>query len=201
MVTAGNPAWSNYTLSTKATKTAGAEGFLIAFGVKDTGNYYWWNLGGWNNSKSVVEKAVSGAKSTLVETGTTIEAGRQYDIRIEVTGPTAKLYLDNVLWGTIDETPVDPIYSVATKDAETGETIVKVVNTSGEVAGVDIKVAGTANISSRAAVTTLTTTSDGQNLVSAASVFTGAGTNFIYNFQPKSVTFIRLAPVDAQKAK
>lgn len=201
MVTAGNPAWSNYTLNTKATKTAGAEGFLIAFGVKDTGNYYWWNLGGWNNSKSVVEKAVNGAKSTLIETGTTIETGRQYDVRIEVTGPTAKLYLDNVLWGTIDETPVDPIYSVSTKDAETGETIVKVVNTSGDAADVDIKVAGTAAIGSNAAVTTLTTTSDGQNLVPATSVFTGAGASFTYKFQPKSVTFIRLAPADVQKSK
>lgn len=60
----------------------------------------------------MVEKAVNGAKSTLIEHNTTIQTGRQYDVRIEVTGPIAKLYLDNVLWGTIDETPVDPIYSV-----------------------------------------------------------------------------------------
>ena len=51
MVTAGNPDWSNYTLSTKATKLAGSEGFLVSFGVKDTGNYFWWNLGGWNNTE------------------------------------------------------------------------------------------------------------------------------------------------------
>ena len=196
MVTAGNPSWSNYTLTAKATKTAGAEGFLIAFGVKDTGNYYWWNLGGWNNSKSVVEKAVNGAKSTLIEHNTTIQTGRQYDVRIEVTGPVAKLYLDNVLWGTIDETPVDPIYSVATKDAATGETIVKVVNTSDQEAAVDIKVAGTANVGSNASVTTLTPTSDGQNLAPASSVFAGAGSNFTYTFKPKSVTFIRLSPAD-----
>jgi alpha-L-arabinofuranosidase len=196
MVTAGDPSWSNYTLNAKATKTAGAEGFLIAFGVKDTGNYYWWNLGGWNNSKSVVEKAVNGAKSTLIENNTTIETGREYDVRIEVTGPIARLYLDNVLWGTIDETPVDPIYSVATKDAATGETIVKVVNTSDQEAAVDIKVAGTANLGPKASVTTLTPTSDGQNLSPASSVFTGAGNNFTYTFKPKSVTFIRLSPAD-----
>jgi alpha-L-arabinofuranosidase len=199
MVTAGDPSWSNSTLNAKATKTAGAEGFLIAFGVKDTGNYYWWNLGGWNNSKSVVEKAVNGAKSTLIENNTTIETGREYDVRIEVTGSIAKLYLDNVLWGTIDETPVDPIYSVVTKDSATGETIVKVVNTADQEAAVDIKVAGAANLGSSALVTTLTPTSDGQNLAPASSVFTGAGSNFTYTFKPKSVTFIRLSPADGPK--
>ena len=61
-----------------------------------------------------------------------IQTGHEYDIRIEVTGRIAKLYLDNVLWGTVDDTPADPIYSVVTKDAKSGDTIVKVVNTSAE---------------------------------------------------------------------
>ena len=39
------------TCTVKATKQSGAEGFLVAFGVKDSGNYYWWNLGGWNNTR------------------------------------------------------------------------------------------------------------------------------------------------------
>ncbi|GHK03144.1 hypothetical protein SY2F82_49410 [Streptomyces sp. Y2F8-2] len=31
----------HYDLQVKATKKSGKEGFLVAFGVKDTGNYYW----------------------------------------------------------------------------------------------------------------------------------------------------------------
>jgi alpha-L-arabinofuranosidase len=193
MVTAGNADWSNYTLSTKATKLAGSEGFLVSFGVKDTGNYYWWNLGGWNNSKSVVEKAVNGGKTNVIEKNTVIETGREYDIRIEVTGRTAKLYLDNVLWGTMDDSQADPVYSVVTKDTKTGDTIVKVVNTTADKTPVDIKMAGAANISTTAAVTTLTQSADGQNLAPASSTFNGAGTAFTYEFYPKSVTFIRLA--------
>ena len=53
---------TDYDLTLKATKKSGAEGFLVAFGVKDTGNYYWWNLGGWNNTQGAVEKAVGGGK-------------------------------------------------------------------------------------------------------------------------------------------
>ncbi|OFI37326.1 alpha-N-arabinofuranosidase [Arthrobacter sp. SW1] len=193
MVTAGSDNWSNYTFSTKATKLAGSEGFLIAFGVKDTGNYYWWNLGGWNNTKSVVEKAVNGGKSNVIEKNTTIQAGKEYDIRIEVSGRVAKLYLDGVLWGTVDDSQADPVYSVVTKDARSGDTIVKVVNTSSATAPVDIKVAGAAAVGSTAAVTTLRQTADGQGLVPAGSTFNGAGDAFTYAFEPKSVTFIRLA--------
>ncbi len=58
MVTAGDPAWHDYDLHVKATKKSGKEGFLVAFGVKDTGNYYWWNLGGWNNTLNAVEQAI-----------------------------------------------------------------------------------------------------------------------------------------------
>lgn len=199
MVTAGNADWSNYTLSTKATKLAGSEGFLVSFGVKDTGNYFWWNLGGWNNSKSVVEKAVNGGKTNVLEKNTVIQTGHEYDIRIEVTGRTAKLYLDNVLWGTVDDTPADPIYSVVTKDAESGDTIVKVVNTSAERTPVDVSVTGAANIAATAAVTTLTETADGQNLASAASVFNGAGPKFTYTLEPSSVTFIRLTDGSSPK--
>jgi len=193
MVTAGSADWNNYTLSTKATKLAGSEGFLVAFGVKDTGNYYWWNLGGWNNTKSVVEKAVNGGKTNVIEKNTTIETGKEYDIRIEVSGRVAKLYLDGVLWGTVDDSQADPVYSVVTKDAVSGDTIVKVVNTSAEKTPVDIKVAGAANIGATAAVTTLKQTADGQNLAPASSTFSGAGSAFTYEFEPKSVTFIRLA--------
>src|SRR4029453_12809590 len=103
------------------------------------------------------------------------------------------LYLDGVLWGTVDDTQADPVYSVVTKDAKSGDTIVKVVNTSADKTPVDIKVAGAANISTAAAVTTLTQTADGQNLAPASNTFNGAGAAFAYEFEPKSVTFIRLA--------
>ena len=64
---------------------------------------------------------------------------------------------------------------------------------------VDIKVTGAASLSPTAAVTTLTETADGQNLTPSTSTFSGAGTAFTYAFEPKSVTFIRLA--DASKGK
>lgn len=94
MVSAGDPAWHDYDLHVKATKKSGKEGFLVAFGVKDTGNYYWWNLGGWNNTTTAVEQAVDGGKSTLISKPGTIETGKAYDVDIKVRGRQVTLYLD-----------------------------------------------------------------------------------------------------------
>ena len=62
MIASGTDITANdYDITLKATKTAGAEGFLIAFGIKDSGTWYWWNLGGWNNTQGAVEKATGSA--------------------------------------------------------------------------------------------------------------------------------------------
>ena len=63
---AGNINWSNYTLSLKATKLSGAEGFLIMFGRRDDGNFFWWNLGGWGNTQHAIEKSVNGSRGAVI---------------------------------------------------------------------------------------------------------------------------------------
>lgn len=120
LVTAGDPAWHDYDLHVKATKKAGKEGFLVAFGVKDTGNYYWWNLGGWNNTRSAVEQASDGGKSTLISKAGSIETGRAYDIDVKVRGRQVTLYLDGQEWGSFtDDKPAEPFRQVVTEDART----------------------------------------------------------------------------------
>lgn len=129
LVSAGDPAWHDYDLHVKATKKAGQEGFLVAFGVKDTGTYYLWNIGGWNNTQTAVEQAVDGGKSTLIAKPGSVDTGRAYDIDIKVRGRQVTLYLDGQQWGSFtDDKPAEPFRQVVTRDAKTGELIVKVVN-------------------------------------------------------------------------
>ena len=127
---AGDPSWSDYTLSLKAKKTGGSEGMLIMFGSKDEGNFYWWNLGGWGNTQSAIEKSVGGTRAVIGRTvPVSIETGKLYDIRIELSGATIKLYLDNKLIHEVnDESPAGPLFQTASRDLATGEIIVKVVN-------------------------------------------------------------------------
>jgi alpha-L-arabinofuranosidase len=170
MVSAGDTAWHDYDLKVKATKKAGKEGFLVAFGVKDTGNYYWWNLGGWNNTTSAVEQAVDGGKSSLISKPGTIETGRTYDIEVEVRGRKVTLLLDGKEWGGFtDDKPAEPFRQVVTRDAETGELIVKVVNAQPSAARTSIDL-GTARVRSTAHVTTLTAAPEAVNTETATPV-------------------------------
>ena len=120
LVTAGDIDWHDYDLKLKATKKSGAEGFLVAFGVKDTGNYYWWNLGGWNNTQGAVEKAVGGAKQTLMaKAGTRSRPGRTYDVTVKVRGRQVDAVPRRQEWGSFtDDKVAEPFRQVVTRDDE-----------------------------------------------------------------------------------
>lgn len=196
LVTAGDPKWHDYTLNLKATKQSGREGFLVAFGVKDTGNFYWWNLGGWNNTQSAVEKAVGGGKNALLTDNTRIETGRTYDVRVEVRGQHVALFLDGQKWGefTDDKRP-EPFRQVVTRDTATGELVVKVVNAQADAARTKIDF-GTA-VQGTAKVTTLQGEPDDVNgeftqPIRPKTSQVSVARSFTYTFPPNSVTFLRV---------
>ncbi|MBW3636044.1 MAG: NPCBM/NEW2 domain-containing protein [Armatimonadetes bacterium] len=89
----GDPTWSDYTLSLKARKLSGAEGFLIFFGMPTEDAKSQWNVGGWGNTQHGLEVP----EIPLTQVRGKIETGRWCDIRIEVQGPAVKAYLDGKL--------------------------------------------------------------------------------------------------------
>ncbi|MET9550291.1 alpha-L-arabinofuranosidase C-terminal domain-containing protein [Streptomyces sp. NPDC006627] len=199
LVTAGDKGWQNYDLKVKATKKSGKEGFMVAFGVKDTGNHYWWNLGGWNNTQSAVEKTVDGAKQTVIQDTTKIEAGRSYDLRVEVRGRQVTLYLDGKKWGSFtDDKPAEPFRQVVTRDKATGDLIVKVVNAQATRARTKVDLGRGAKVAPKARVTTLAAdpaaenTKDESPVKPVDSVFNGVDDSFSYTFPAHSVTFLRI---------
>ncbi len=197
MVTAGDVAWQDYDLSVRATKRSGREGFLVAFGVRGSDNFYWWNLGGWNNTQSAVEKADGGGKATLVADGTTIETGREYDLRVQVRGRTVTLFLDGQKWGEFtDSQKVEPFRQVVTRDTATGELIVKVVNAQADAARTTVDLKG-ARVERGARVTTLLGDPDDVNTqyttpIAPRESRRDVASTFTHTFPPYSVTFIRI---------
>ena len=121
---AGDPTWSDYTLTLKARKLAGGEGFLILFQTSDASRPTWWNLGGWGNTQHGLEFA--GAAGERVSGS--IETGRWYDVRVEVNGAEVKCHLDGKLVQQATRTRPKTLYAVAGRDAKSGEFIVDVVN-------------------------------------------------------------------------
>ncbi|MEV7090757.1 alpha-L-arabinofuranosidase C-terminal domain-containing protein [Streptomyces sp. NPDC093085] len=203
LVTAGDPAWSDYDLHVKATKRAGKEGFLLAFGVQDTGNYYWWNLGGWNNTRSAVEKAVGGAKQSMVSGTTTIETGRTYDLRVSVRDRKVTLFLDGKEWGSFEDTKVaEPFRQVVTRDGD--DLVVKVVNAQDAAArttvglGPDARVAPTARLTTLSGDPDAVNTADDRPIAPEHSTVDGIGNRFTHTFPPNSITFLRIRQEPSQ---
>jgi alpha-L-arabinofuranosidase len=198
LVKGGDITGSDYDITLQATKTAGAEGFLIAFGVKDLDNTFWWNLGGWNNTQGAVEKISGGGKEQLITRPDTVETGRTYDLRVEVRGITVRLFVDGQLWGGLtDDQVTEPFAQVVTRDDATGELIVKVVNAQDAPAETTIDLGGR-RVEGRAEMTVITGDPQEQNTRSAepiqpvTSTVRGIKPVFTRTFDPYSVTFLRI---------
>ncbi|MFY1649762.1 alpha-L-arabinofuranosidase C-terminal domain-containing protein [Solwaraspora sp. WMMB762] len=198
MVAAAEITATDYDLSLTATKNAGAEGFLIGFGVKDAGNFYWWNLGGWNNTQGAVEKATNGAKETLIAKPNQVTTGTTYDITVKVRGDRVTLLLDGEVWGEfVDDQVTRPFAQVVTRDDATGDLLVKVVNAQEKAAVTRIDL-GDLPVRSHARMTVISGDPGQQNTRSAEPIqpvttqLTGVASSFTHTFEPYSVTFIRI---------
>ena len=56
---------SDYSISVKAKKLSGKEGFLVIFRLKDARNYAWFNVGGWGNTKAQVEVTYNATRTAV----------------------------------------------------------------------------------------------------------------------------------------
>ncbi|MEU4239118.1 alpha-L-arabinofuranosidase C-terminal domain-containing protein [Actinoplanes sp. NPDC026619] len=191
---------TDYDITLKATKTAGAEGFLIPFGIKNSDTWYWWNLGGWNNTQGAVEKASGSAdaKEQIITRADTVVTGQTYDLKIEVRGTKVTLIKDGVEWGSFDDNKVsEPFAQVITHDDRTGELIVKVVNDQDKAALTKVDLGGL-KVAKTARMTVLAGDPGEQNTRSAepiqpvTSTINGIGSTFTRSFPANSVTFLRI---------
>ena len=113
-VTSGESTWNNYTYTLKARSTDGNEGFHVIFAAH-TEALYRWNIGGWANTRTAVQKVTSGAAleipGVLVAVreipGTVVdlrvEKKKWYDIKIVLHGNTADCYLDGKLISRVSQ--------------------------------------------------------------------------------------------------
>ncbi|UBU11091.1 alpha-L-arabinofuranosidase C-terminal domain-containing protein [Nonomuraea gerenzanensis] len=195
--TAGSADWSNYTIEVTARKTAGAEGFLVMFGVRDTGNFYWWNVGGWNNTQSAIEKAVDGGKSSIATSATTVETGRDHRLKVQVSGRRITTWLDGQqINDFVDSSRVEPLYQVVSRDGKS--VTLKVVNAQDTAVRSTVDL-GAARFRPTATVTSLTgapsdtnSIADPDRVAPVRRQVSGFSHAFTYDFPAYSVTFIEL---------
>jgi alpha-N-arabinofuranosidase len=91
----GDPAWTDYEYTLEAQKTSGAEGFLILFRMTSPQEFYWYNIGGWGNVRSQLEKSAQGARGSVGRAfDGAIEANKWYPIRVRCEGNRIQIWLD-----------------------------------------------------------------------------------------------------------
>lgn len=199
----GDPAWTDYTLSVKARKIRGAEGFMVRVHVHDADNYWQWNIGGWGDSRSALQQ-VSEGNSDEVEgtsTNTTIETGKWYDVRIHVGGGKIECYLDGRLITTASEREAStpkPIYAAASLESSTGEVFLKVVNTSAAPIDATVDLSGAGDLDSVARGWEMTGEPGDQNSVTQPTRVApkpievrGVSASFTRTFPAYSVSVLR----------
>jgi alpha-L-arabinofuranosidase len=198
----GDANWRDYTLTLRAKKIGGTEGMLILFGVEDSDNYYWWNIGGWNNTQHAIEKAQSGAKAVLGQTiPGSIDLDRWYDIKIEIIGNVIRCYLDGELIHEMtDTTNSQPLLYSSSLNPDSGELIVKVVNVTSEEQHTEIQLKGFGSVDAQGDVTVLTADSledensfeEPMRVAPKILLFSGVASVFDYTFPKNSVTILKL---------
>ncbi|MFH0990605.1 MAG: alpha-L-arabinofuranosidase C-terminal domain-containing protein [bacterium] len=200
---AGETSWKDYTITLKARKLGGAEGFLILFSVKDDDTWAWWNIAGWGNTQHAIEVSEKGEKSLLGKgVQGSIETGRWHDVKINVQGQTVQCYLDGTLIHDVkyEQQQVQPLHAVVTRDEAQHELILKVVNVSGKPILTQLQLADAEKVIPQGSVITLTSESGTdensleypEKIIPKTTTLEYISKNFTYPFPANSVTIMRI---------
>jgi alpha-L-arabinofuranosidase len=148
----GDSSWSDYTITLKARKLRGAEGFLIAFGSKGQ-DQYWWNVGGWGNTEHAIE---FNQNSVGEHVPGSVELNRWYDVKVQLDGRRIRCYLDGKVIHDVTAPIPSSFFASAGRDETSGDLVLKAVNLSPEPVDAAINVTGAPDISSKGQLTLLT---------------------------------------------
>lgn len=191
--------FSDCSISVKARKKSGDEGFILYFGMQgETG--YVLNIGGWGNQTTAFQRMV-GADMPQIPNNIAqqVETGRWYDIRIDIHGDSFTYSLDGkrMLEARIEQSRQ---YVVSGYDETTGEAVIKFVNATEKpfTAGIELAGAESVGRTGKAIVLTSGDPSDENSLddpgkvVPEERVYKGFSERFTYTFDPWSFTVLRI---------
>lgn len=192
----GDESWHDYTLTLKARKLHGAEGFLIVFGHKGD-DKYWWNIGGWGNHEHAIEFNQTPVGEHVPGS---VELNRWYEIRIEVHDRQIRCYLDGQLIHDATAASPDHFFALAGRDAASGDIVIKAINVSPEPMNATLAVSGVTGLDPQARLTVLSSARLSDNnspghpgkVVPQTSRTIISGTQFEQVFPANSFTVLRV---------
>ena len=191
----GEPEWEDYTISVKAKKLEGNEGFLIGFAMPDAETKSWLNLGGWGNTDHGIEHP----DTTTHRVGGVIETGKWYDIRIDVNKSNVVCSIDGKVIFDQKIQQNSALAAVAGLDQKTGETILKFVNSNSEPITLTVDTGATKSDAIKGTVVTLAgsdqnmenTFEEPHRIVPKKKEFKAKSDDFRYTFPANSISILR----------
>jgi alpha-L-arabinofuranosidase len=210
----GDEAWTDYTLTLKARKLRGAEGFLVAFGRKGE-DKYWWNVGGWVNTEHAIEFNQTPVGPHVPGS---VQADRWYDVKIELSGSRIRCYLDGKQVHDETRPTIQHLFALAGRGEKERDLTVKVINAGAEPITAALSIEGldgrglpkpvglgnrgaqTVRLAPEAEVTVLTSARPSDNnslenpqkIVPVSTRMRLEGPKFSHEFPPYSFTLLKL---------
>ncbi len=203
----GDPKWTDYTITLKARKIAGDEGFLVLYHAIDGDDLMWWNIGGWRNTKTQIEDRHGGSRAIGQPSSFVVQPDKWYDLRVEIKDRHARCFIDDKLVSEADEPVTQPgrrLFASAVYVNASQEVIVKIVNMADEPVTAAIKLRGVAEVKPQAVAIVLSGAPKDVNTVQQPTKvapkrepFTTAAASIERTLAPHSLTLLRLTATPA----
>lgn len=189
----------NYTLTCKARRLSGNNGFLVYFNTYFNSATLWQVGGDGNKSSKIVGDGF--IKTDIPKL--TLEDGRWYDLKLEVRGDEISGYVDGQLINRTSYRPLQSLYVSAGRNEAAGEIVLKVVNISSKAQKTDIKISGaTLDPNGEAIVLTANdpharnSRENPENVVPKTVPINGVSSDFKHEFPAYSATVLKLKKKD-----
>jgi alpha-L-arabinofuranosidase len=199
----GDQTWDDYTLLLKVRKLDGRGGVGIIFRNSEGGSFLEWMLGGWGNTQHCIFANLAAHSEDIpvaVTAPGSIESDRWYDVRVELSGSRVRCYLDGKLIHDVEIPPPDVprLVATASRDNQSGDVILKVVNPTANPTEVDLDLGGIEDVGRRAQAIVLTGGPEDENslaepgrIVPKTSTLEVSGPKFQHTFRPYSLSILR----------
>ena len=192
----------SYTLELKARKLGGMEGFFIYYGLDERGmNGYVANIAGWNNQTTAFQPIRRGRTNDVLGRSKhqTVDNDKWYDIRLEVTPMAVTLFVDGEQITVAHPAEQTRHFCQTGFDEQTGELVIKVVNSTEQPYHRSFSIDGCAGILPTGKVITLSGIATEENsfdqptkIAPQTSLFGHFDKQFSYDFPPMSFTIMRI---------
>jgi alpha-L-arabinofuranosidase len=200
----GDTSWNNYTLTFRAKRIAGNEGFFMTLYRKNDDNWLKWNIGGWNNTQHALELRLNGSSSFIAPmVHGSVRTNEWYRVKVRVEGLHIQCFLNDTLIHDVvlpEKDRFQRIYAVSTFDTTKQELIVKMVNPFNEPAKVYLKIDAALPVEGSAKMITMSgdnpllthTFENPRRFVPIESNMNDIKNDMIFYLKANSVTLIKL---------